>query len=67
MTEVLAELRGDDRFWVADPIDITRLVRQLRVFGFTDRNLAEEEARETTEDHTYYEVRVTRHHLHKQR
>lgn len=67
MTDVLAELRGDDRFWIADPIDVMRLIRQLRLFGFTDRNLAENEARELAEDHTYYEVRVTKHHVQKQR
>lgn len=67
MTDVLAELQGGDRFWIADPVDVTRLVRQLRVFGFLDRNLAEEEAREVAEDDTYYEIRVIRHQPYRHR
>lgn len=67
MTESVAELRAEERFWVVDAIDISKIIKLLRVFGFADRSLAEEETRVSGGDQSYYEVRIIRHHLHKQR
>lgn len=67
MTDGVAELRAEERFWVVEAIDVSKIIKLLRVFGFTDRSLAEEEARVSGGEQAYYEIRIIRHHLHKQR
>lgn len=51
-----------ETFWLADQDDVRHLLSDLRVFGYAERLIAEEEALEIGTDRSIiYEVRIRRH------
>lgn len=55
------DLINHETFWLADQDDVRHLLSDLRVFGYAERLIAEEEALEIGADRTIYEVRIRRH------
>ncbi len=46
------------KFWMVDPLDVDHVIKDLLIFGYSVRGLAEEECREISDSPRLYEVRI---------
>lgn len=48
------------QFWLPDPDDIARVLHLLEICGYTDRNMAFDEASQSGESNSVFEVTIRR-------